>query len=393
MVCIDRNTVPAAVKGILQRFQDAGYEAYLVGGCVRDILLHRVPNDWDICTSALPQEIISLFEHTAPTGVKHGTVTVFYGDASAEVTTFRKDGAYTDHRRPDAVRFTANLTEDLSRRDFTINAMAMDLEGKLIDPFDGQTDLDEKRIRCVGDPDKRFQEDALRMFRMLRFAAQLDFRMDGFAGEALDRNAGLAKFVAPERIRGELEKTLLSSQPFYATAAAEFGLLSAFLTHTPELGDLPFPEPKATYRWAWFCAELMAQNCIESPETFLRALRSDTATVRFCGQTVPLILMPLPGDEAALRRLMANHSVDAVRCAAQCQREENALRRIDAILASGACLDLAHLAVNGTDLQALGYQGTEIGSALQRLLDAVLIAPARNDKETLLNLLKEEPHD
>lgn len=364
-----------------------------MGGCVRDILLHRVPNDWDICTSALPQEIISLFEHTVPTGVKHGTVTVFYGDASAEVTTFRKDGAYTDHRRPDAVRFTANLTEDLSRRDFTINAMAMDLEGKLIDPFDGHTDLDEKRIRCVGDPDKRFQEDALRMFRMLRFAAQLDFRMDGFAGEALDRNAGLAKFVAPERIRGELEKTLLSSQPFYATAAAEFGLLSAFLTHTPELGDLPFPEPKATYRWAWFCAELMAQNCIESPETFLRALRSDTATVRFCGQTVPLILMPLPGDEAALRRLMANHSVDAVRCAAQCQRKENALRRIDAILASGACLDLAHLAVNGTDLQALGYQGTEIGSALQRLLDAVLIAPARNDKETLLNLLKEEPHD
>lgn len=389
---MDDLSVPAGVKGILRRFQDAGYEAYLVGGCVRDALLGRVPGDWDICTAALPEQTMALFDRTVPTGVKHGTVTVFYGGSQAEVTTFRKDGTYTDHRRPDDVQFTGLLSADLARRDFTVNAMAMDLDGNLIDLFGGQEDLKNHIIRCVGDPDQRFREDALRMFRMFRFAAQLGFSIDGAAGEAVDRNARLARFVAPERIHTELEKTLLSPKPFYAMAMARFGLLDAFLTRDADFGDLSTPEPKASYRWAWFCAELTVQNCIESPETFLRALRADTATVRFCEQAEPLILTPLPKEDAALRRLMAEHGTDAVKCAAQCQWTREECARVDAILSSGACLDLAHLAVNGADLQALGYTGTDIGKTLHRLLDAVLEEPSCNNKETLLNLLKEVPH-
>lgn len=384
--------VPAGIKGILRRFRDAGQEAYLVGGCVRDTLLGRTPGDWDICTAALPEETMALFDRTVPTGLKHGTVTVFYGGSQAEVTTFRKDGTYTDHRRPDDVQFTRNLIEDLGRRDFTINAMAMDLDGQIIDPFFGQKDLKNHSIRCVGLPDRRFQEDALRMFRALRFCAQLNWGMPVPTYDALRNNAHLARFVAPERIHTELEKTLLSPRPFYARSMAEYGLLDAFLTRTPELYDLPEPEAKAPYRWAWFCAGLMTQGCIESPETFLRALRADTATVRFCTQAVPLILTPLPKKDADLRRLMAQHGAHAVKCAAQCQEASETLTRVDAILASGACLDLTHLAINGADLQALGYTGTDIGKALHRLLDAVLIDPVCNEKETLLNLLKEDPH-
>lgn len=394
VVCMDWTMVPAGVKDILRCCWDAGYEAYLVGGCVRDALLKRTPGDWDICTSALPEQTMALFSNTVPTGLKHGTVTVFYGGVQAEVTTFRTDGTYTDHRRPDNVRFTNSLTEDLSRRDFTINAMAIGPEDKLIDPFGGSTDLEQRIIRCVGDPDRRFREDALRMFRMFRFAAQLGFSMDSAAAEALARNVRSAKFVAPERIHMELEKTLLSSQPPYAMAIAQAELLSSFLSHRPKAaGTFQPPEPKAAYRWAWFCAELTAQGCIDSPEEFMRALHGNTATVRFCERTVPLILAPLPTDAAALRRLMSNHGTDAVLCAAQCQWEAEELSRIDTILTSGACLDLAHLAVNGADLQALGYQGTSIGHTLRRLLDAVLAYPTRNEKTYLLNLLKENSHD
>lgn len=389
---MDRLRVPAGVKGILRCLESAGYEAYLVGGCVRDMLLGRVPGDWDICTAALPEETMALFERTVPTGIKHGTVTVFYGGSQAEVTTFRADGTYTDHRRPDEVRFTDSLTEDLGRRDFTVNAMAMGLDGRIIDPFFGRKDLKNQLIRCVGLPDRRFQEDALRMFRALRFCAQLNWGMPVPTYDALRNNAHLARFIAPERIHTELEKTLLSPRPFYARAMAEYGLLDAFLTRTPELYDLPEPEPKATYRWAWFCAGLMTQGCIDSPEAFLRALRADAATIRFCQQAVPLILAPLPEKDPALRRLMAEHGPEAVRCAAQCRDGQDVLPRIDAILASGACLDLAHLAVNGTDLQALGYAGTDIGKALHRLLDAVLTDPAQNEKEILLKLLKEDAH-
>ncbi len=387
---MDLLTVPAGIKGILRCFQQAGYEAYLVGGCVRDTLIGRVPGDWDICTAALPEQTIALFGRTVPTGLRHGTVTVFYGGVQAEVTTFRVDGGYSDHRRPDEVRFTDRLEEDLSRRDFTINAMAMGLDGQVIDLFGGQDDLRQRVIRCVGDPDIRFQEDALRMFRAFRFAAQLGFSSAAY--NAIRRNAHLARFVAPERICVELEKTLLSPRPEFVQSMVRYGLLDAFLSRTDvSLVWNTASPPEKALRWAQFCAAFRAAGAVDDIGGFLRSLRVDGHTTRLCEKAMEITAAPFPTDDAGLRRLIARYGPEAVRCAA-CT--VGGLFRVEAVLASGACLDLAHLAVSGADLQVLGYQGPALGRALQRLLDAVLEDPSCNHREILLQHLQQEvPHD
>ena len=174
-----RKLPPKYVIHILKTLEGAGYHAVLAGGCVRDTILGRRPNDWDIATSAPPDAVQRLFARTVPTGIRHGTVTVLYGGGKCEVTTWRVEGAYSDHRRPDSVEFTPSLAEDLARRDFTINAMAMDVRGELTDPFGGRADLERGIIRCVGEPRARFAEDALRMLRAVRFAAKLGFELDG----------------------------------------------------------------------------------------------------------------------------------------------------------------------------------------------------------------------
>ena len=183
--------IPGGVAALCARLRSAGREAYPVGGCVRDLLLGRTPGDWDVTTSARPEEVMALFERTVPTGIKHGTVTVLTGAGGVEVTTFRAEGGYADGRHPDAVTFGGDLAGDLSRRDFTINAMALGPDGAVIDPFGGRADLKAGLIRCVGEPERRFVEDALRMLRAVRFSAQLDFAIEGATAEALRKNAGL----------------------------------------------------------------------------------------------------------------------------------------------------------------------------------------------------------
>lgn len=390
---MDLRSVPAGIRDILRHYQAAGHRAYLVGGCVRDALIGRVPGDWDICTSALPEETLALFDRTVPTGIRHGTVTVFYGEVQAEVTTFREDGDYSDHRRPDGVRFTGDLEKDLSRRDFTVNAMAMGLDGVLVDPFGGQEDLKNHVIRCVGNAAQRFREDALRMFRALRFAAQLNWSIDADTGEAIAQNAQLARFVAPERIRVEVEKTLLSPCPGWVWQMVTTGLLDAFIAHREvpqrDLSHLP-QDPHL--RWASFCFSLHDAGAIHDVSAFLRALRADSLTLRLCQAAVDIAASPFPTDDAALRRLLSKHGPEAVYCAAACGDFPENAPRIDKILASGACLDLAHLAVSGGDLRALGYDGPALGRALRCLLDMVLEDPACNQKNYLLNRLQEEPH-
>ena len=178
--------IPAYVRETLTALETAGHQAYCVGGCVRDSLLGRMPEDWDVTTSALPEETMKVFGNRAiPTGLKHGTVTVCCQEGKVETTTFRRDGVYADHRHPEQVTFTPDLTEDLARRDFTVNAMATDLRGTVYDPFDGQADLQEGILRCVGDPERRFSEDALRILRCLRFAAVLGFSVEPETGKAL----------------------------------------------------------------------------------------------------------------------------------------------------------------------------------------------------------------
>ena len=248
-------SLPAGALQCLATLQGAGYEAYPVGGCVRDLLLGRAPGDVDICTAAHPEEVMALFPRAVPTGIQHGTVTVPTVTGNIEITTFRRERGYADARHPDAVTFDAGLREDLSRRDFTVNAMALGSDGAVIDPFGGRADLERKVIRCVGDPDKRFSEDALRMLRGIRFCAQLGFTMEAGTAAALKRNAHLVAKVSRERIRVELEKTLLSPRPELAGEMVRSGLLD-HLYQFPAAFDLsPLATLPATpeARWRGFC--------------------------------------------------------------------------------------------------------------------------------------------
>ena len=221
--------IPQKAEQILRTLNEAGYEAYVVGGCVRDSILNRVPGDWDITTSALPEQVKALFHRTVDTGIQHGTVTVMMGKEGFEVTTYRVDGEYHDGRHPDAVTFTRSLEEDLKRRDFTINAMAYHPEHGLVDLFSGMEDINRKIIRCVGDPVERFTEDALRMLRAVRFSAQLGFTVEENTKAALARMSGNLEHVSAERIQTELVKLLVSDHPDYLRTAWETGLTREFL--------------------------------------------------------------------------------------------------------------------------------------------------------------------
>lgn len=323
--------IPAGVRGCLDTLRQAGYAAHPVGGCVRDLLLGRTPGDYDLCTSARPEQVMALFERTIPTGIQHGTVTVLTGDGPVEVTTFRREGGYADGRHPDGVAFDVGLTEDLARRDFTINAMALGPEGEVIDPFDGRDDLNAGIIRCVGEPDRRFAEDALRMLRAVRFAAQLGFAIAPETEEAIRRNAGRMARVSGERIKAELEKILLSPHPERAGKLLRWGLLSHLwpVCSCPDLsclGDLP---PQPIPRWRGFCA----------------------------ATGFPIECLPV---ERALRRGVRHP-------------EETVLRR---------------LALSGGELAALGLKGREIGAAQRKLALHVLEHPEDNRRDKLLELLK-----
>ena len=374
------NTIqpPKYVIHILNTLERSGYEARLVGGCVRDTLLHRRPNDWDVATAAPPEAVTELFERTVPTGIRHGTVTVLYGGSVCEVTTYRVEGAYSDHRRPDSVRFTSRLEEDLSRRDFTINAMAMDASLAITDPFGGREDLSRRLIRCVGDARERFTEDALRMLRAVRFAAQLDFALDSAALEAIAGCAPLCSALSPERVAAELRAVLASRDPDMVWLMADLGLLNAWLTpregERTHLGALP-----RCARLAHFCSDLSRCGSITSTDTFLRSLRIDTRSVKICSAAAEI----LASGSCDYKRLLRDYGEDAVLAAYPKSR------RLRAVLRSGECWSLASLAITGGELAALGYAGRELGEELRRLLEHVIDCPEDNRPEILCKLASE----
>lgn len=374
------NTIqpPKYVIHILNTLERSGYEARLVGGCVRDTLLHRRPNDWDVATAAAPEAVTELFERTVPTGIRHGTVTVLYGGSACEVTTYRVEGAYSDHRRPDSVRFTSRLEEDLSRRDFTINAMAMDASLAITDPFGGREDLSRRLIRCVGDARERFTEDALRMLRAVRFAAQLDFALDSAALEAIAGCAPLCSALSPERVAAELRAVLASRDPDMVWLMADLGLLNAWLTpregERTHLGALP-----RCARLAHFCSDLNRCGSITSTETFLRSLRMDSRSVKTCSAAAEI----LASGSRDYKRLLRDYGEDAVLAAYPKSR------RLRAVLRSGECWSLASLAITGGELAALGYAGRELGEELRRLLEHVIDCPEDNRPEILCKLASE----
>ena len=374
------NTIqpPKYVIHILNTLERSGYEARLVGGCVRDTLLHRRPNDWDVATAAAPEAVTELFERTVPTGIRHGTVTVLYGGSACEVTTYRVEGAYSDHRRPDSVRFTSRLEEDLSRRDFTINAMAMDASLAITDPFGGREDLSRRLIRCVGDARERFTEDSLRMLRAVRFAAQLDFALDSAALEAIAGCAPLCSALSPERVAAELRAVLASRDPDMVWLMADLGLLNAWLTpregERTHLGALP-----RCARLAHFCNDLSRCGSITSTDTFLRSLRMDTHSVKICSAAAEI----LASGSRDYKRLLRDYGEDAVLAAYPKSR------RLRAVLRSGECWSLASLAITGGELAALGYAGRELGEELRRLLEHVIDCPEDNRPEILCKLASE----
>ena len=389
---------PKYVLEILLRLDGLGYESYMVGGCVRDLLMDKRPHDWDLCTSALPEAVIAAFPRTHLTGLKHGTVTVVSHGRPVEVTTFRADGPYTDRRRPDSVRFVTGIQDDLARRDFTVNALAMDAAGVITDPFGGRDDLRTKCLRCVGDPDRRFGEDALRMLRALRFSAVLGFEITRETYAAIRRNAVLAEQLARERVRAELEKMLLSPVPGHITELIGLGLLGSLTAQTtvPDLTTLGRLPKKAALRWSALCALLEQAGVIADAEAFLRALRLDSATLHAAACGCRLALEGPAQDSVVWKRLLARHGEAVAICtAAACEAlgDAGSLRRLRVILGSGECFSRETLAVSGAELEQLGFKGPALGKLLSVLLEHVIERPEDNVRTLLLELTQQlGPH-
>ena len=401
--------IPGNVERIIRTLNDHGYEAYAVGGCVRDTLLDRKPGDWDITTSARPQEVKELFRRTIDTGIQHGTVTVMMDRTGYGVTTYRIDGQYVDGRHPKQVEFTSSLIEDLKRRDFTINAMAYSHETGIVDEFGGVEDLNAKTIRCVGDPMERFTEDALRILRAIRFSAQLDFTIEEQTWNAIRVIAPNIAKVSKERIQVELTKLLLSDHPEKIREVYETGI-SPYISENFDslnwkMAEIPTTLPKEKYvRWAGFlrCANaydvngtLMPQpipSVTEVPESasravkILRDLKLDNDTIGRVKTLVSWSGVELPETPEAVRRAMSRMEAEVWDALMELNEYSEKIHALtEEIRTAGDCLDLKHLAVKGQDLIKAGVQpGKALGATLNQMLDDVLSHPDHNEKEYLL---------
>lgn len=388
-------TPPKYVKTVLRTLSGHGYPSCIVGGCVRDMIMGNVPNDWDVATSAHPETVMELFPGSIPTGIKHGTVTVRVGSKHVEVTTFRIEGGYADHRHPDEVSFVGDMTEDLSRRDFTVNAIAVGADGRVTDPFGGIGDIEAGVIRCVGEADRRFDEDALRMLRAFRFSARFGFIIEADTYSAIVRNAHLCENLSAERVRDEIEKVLLTQSPETVYDMISCGLLDRFLkshmSRNSALRCIKTMVKKPLPRWAALCVALEADECIEDTEYFLRDLRLDGRTIRCCSDTSKLIKSPPPEDKTGWKKLLKKYGFDTVECAAMCMDAiygtDTCLPALKKIAKSGECFSMKNLAVNGNDLAAMGYRGKELGKMLDFLLDYAIEFPEHNEKSKLLSMI------
>jgi len=394
--------LPGHIESILHHLTENGHAAYVVGGCVRDSVIGRPVHDWDVATSASPEKVAGLFRKTVLTGEKFGTVTVIVPEGTVEVTTFRVEGAYNDGRRPGSVEFVSSIEEDLSRRDFTINAMALSVSGQLCDPYGGLADIESRVLRCVGEADVRFQEDALRMFRAYRFSAELGFAIEPETKRSICSNAEMAKRISGERIRDELERTLLSNKTEIVCGMIASGLLDRYITQSGKIrhdpGRIALLPEEAVLRWCAFCAMLMDGGVISSAGRFLRDLRLDGKTIKTCSAAVSI--QSFPDDRAGIKRLLAKYGTDAVRCAAasldtlcdisSLETGGRLLEKVGEIVCSGECFSLESLSVSGSDIVSLGFSpGREIGVMLDKLLDHVIGFPEDNTREVLVKMAAE----
>ncbi|MDB8711188.1 CCA tRNA nucleotidyltransferase [Mediterraneibacter gnavus] len=436
--------LPRKVVLIIKNLQRHGYDAYAVGGCVRDSILNRKPEDWDITTSAKPEQVKRIFRRTVDTGIEHGTVTVLIGKDGFEVTTYRVDGLYEDGRHPKEVTFTSQLEEDLKRRDFTINAMAYNDDERLVDAFGGMRDLNYHLIRCVGDPKERFSEDALRILRAVRFSAQLAFPIEPETAEAIKSLAPNLEKISAERIQAELVKLLVSDHPERIQDACELGITKVVLPEWDDMVGVKQNTPHHKYDVAAHTVHALQNvkndkvlrltmlfhdmgkpvmkttdengrdhfkgHAIASEQiakTVMKRLKFDNDTIRKVTKLVAYHDYRMEPTGPNVRRAMNEIGVElfpyylAVRLAdtkAQSSYERRGkLENIIQIrelyrnaLRNKECVTLKDLAVTGTDLINLGIApGKELGTLLNELLDIVIEDPAWNQKEKLCDYVKE----
>ncbi|MBR1757628.1 MAG: CCA tRNA nucleotidyltransferase [Lachnospiraceae bacterium] len=410
--------IPQNASFIIDTLNNAGYEAYVVGGCVRDAILGRVPQDWDITTSALPEQVKALFRRTIDTGIQHGTVTVMLGKEGYEVTTYRIDGEYHDGRHPDQVTFTRSLSEDLLRRDFTINAMAYHPQEGLVDLFGGQPDLKAKIIRAVGVPKDRFSEDALRMLRAVRFAGQLGFAIENETKEAIKALAPTLTKISEERIREEFTKLLLSPQPELLDVAIETGMTDIVL---PEVNGLGIHLQEAYDAIRVLKASFLGNEHEKTALCYALLLAEAGGAeavckrLKFDNETIQMVRMlyenrnvtytdSLPDARRLLHRLGEDNlkllfayqraALTGCGCSHALAEIEVGEHAVDQVLQAGDCYDLKQLAVKGADLIAAGFApGKMLGDVLAKLLDAVIEEPSLNQKENLIVLAQEMQND
>jgi tRNA nucleotidyltransferase (CCA-adding enzyme) len=439
-------TMPEGARAIIKHLNDAGYEAYIVGGCVRDALLHKAPGDWDICTSARPADMVKVFSNKRiiPTGIEHGTLTILEEDGAYEVTAFRIDGEYTDHRRPDRVEFTSDLRLDLSRRDFTINAMAYHPDKGLIDLFGGMDDLRSRIVRTVGNPRHRFDEDGLRVLRMVRFATVLDFEYEPATYAAAKERAPLLKYISRERIRTELDKILVA--PHVARGLWDMVDLQMFSYFMPLLCHEMGYEQKGKYHFLdVFEHSILSCGLIRADKTlrlamllhdvgkpFTRVTQEDGSDAfpdhaRVGADLADGILRKMTYDNHTRERvvtLIAHHcdglttDPTVLRHALSQMGQEALLQLIEVkvadmqahdlrgrryemlqffsdvrkqvldICARGDATTIKDLAIDGRDVMALGFRGKAVGGALHAALEDVLAHPDHNDRDYLLALVQ-----
>lgn len=439
--------IPTGARKIIARLEQHGYEAYIVGGCVRDSLMGKRPSDWDICTSARAEEMMALFEdkRVIPTGIQHGTLTILAEDGAYEVTTFRIDGEYLDHRHPKSVAFTRELAEDLSRRDFTINAMAWHPERGLIDLFGGVEDLRDRLVRAVGDPVQRFNEDGLRMLRMVRFATVLDFDYDPATYDAVRKQGHLLQYISKERIQVELNKILLAAHPARGLedlyTLGMYPYIIPMMCHTvgfAQRGGHHFLDvfehsllavgviaPELVLRltmllhdigkpFVWDSSESLSYDRFDDHAAvsaklagkILRDLKYDNATRKDVVELIAHhndILLPDPVNvrralarlgEVQTRRLVQVKVADLIAHDLAGEREKiltlfaEISDVIDEVVARGDCTSVKALAIGGQDMMALGLSGRSIGQMLNAALELVLEKPKMNTRETLLNWVR-----
>lgn len=382
--------IPPEIEYILSVFEKNGCEAYLVGGCVRDMLTGTPPHDYDITTSAEPDYTMQLFEKTVPTGVKHGTVTVIYGGYSAEVTTYRSDGKYSDSRRPDSVTFVKTLKEDLARRDFTVNALAYSPSEGIKDYFGGSEDIEKKLLRAVGDPMRRFKEDALRILRLFRFSSVLGFEIEAETLNAALKSAPLLKCISSERILEELEKTLAGVNPAALKPLTDAGGLGFLgLKQSPDYERLTGLQNSGISLFAFLY--LTGADILRA----LELLKAPNKTKKTADKLLRLIEAPFPDSKPEIKEMLYFCGAEtfgkylAFEKAVLKRDTEKAEKMLLGIIRDREPYRISDLEINGKELKALGITGISTGKTLEALRRLVNEEPELNKKNILLQKAKE----